>query len=75
LEEAMQKILSSNVRVYAVLFVLAGMFAYAAQPVKAAAAASKGCWYEVGNPPACDICGWDCASGQVCCGITVEQPE
>lgn len=30
---------------------------------------TKGCWYEPPNPPACDICGWSCGSGQKCCTI------
>lgn len=60
---------------YAALFVLAAFFAFAAQPATAAGAGSKGCWYEVGNPPACDICGWDCADGQQCCGISGVEVE
>jgi hypothetical protein len=66
----MKKMLNSTLRVYFALFALAGSFAFATQPATAAEAASKGCWYEEGNPPACDICGWSCGSGQQCCGIT-----
>ncbi|HEY0021344.1 MAG TPA: hypothetical protein VGB24_00480 [Longimicrobium sp.] len=66
----MKKILNSSLRVYVALFAVAGSFAFAAQPATALEpAGSKGCWYEAGNPPACDICGWDCTAGQACCGI------
>lgn len=68
----MRSILSSTLRVYLGLFALSATFAFASQPARAAEAAQKGCWYEVGNPPACDICGWDCASGQQCCGISLQ---
>jgi hypothetical protein len=69
----MKTILNSTRRVYVALFVLAGMFAFAAQPVTAAEeAVVKGCWYEEGDPPACDICGWDCVWWQECCTINNE---
>lgn len=69
----MKQILNSN-RIYVALFVLSGMFAFAVQPVRAEeeGAGQKGCWYEKGDAPACDICGWDCIDGQQCCGISVE---
>ena len=65
----MKNVLNATRRAYLALFLLAGMFAYAAQPARAVEADIKGCWYEVGDEPACDICGWDCIDGQVCCTI------
>lgn len=66
----MKTIVNSTRRVYVVLFILAGMFAFATQPIKAAESDDiKGCWYEEGDEPACDICGWDCDWDQVCCII------
>lgn len=53
---------------FAALFVLAGAFAFAAQP---ATASQNGCWYEPGDEPACNICGYDCSDGQQCCTISV----
>jgi hypothetical protein len=70
----MKNILNSTLRVYVALFAVAGAFAFTTQPARADAAAEKGCWYEEGNPPACDICGWDCAADQQCCGIKEVQP-
>ena len=60
---------STTLRVYVALFALAGTFAYAAQPAVAAELAVKGCWYKVGDPPACDICAYSCGAGQGCCTI------
>lgn len=57
---------------FAALFVLAGAFAFAAQPATAAMEAQKGCWYQTGDEPACDWCGDSCGSGQQCCTISVQ---
>lgn len=44
-----------------------------AMPTDASAqSAKKGCWYQPPNPPACDMCGLSCGSGQECCTIVVE---
>lgn len=54
---------------FAALFVLAGAFAFAAQP---ATAGEMGCWYEAGDEPACDWCGDSCSDGQQCCTISLQ---
>lgn len=61
-----------NKMLLAVVFLVAGALGVTAASARPASAeeADKGCWYEPPNPPACDICGWSCGSGQQCCSIT-----
>jgi hypothetical protein len=63
----MNSLKNRRVPLFTALFILAGFFGYGAEP---ADAGLNGCWYEEGNPPACDICGYDCKiPGQQCCSI------